>query len=201
MKVNEKNENWEDFFRVKYNGEPVMPGKVLVAEPFLQDKYFGRSVVYLANHDSAGSVGFVLNKRLDVNVGAVIAELEGIDFPVYCGGPVGERYLYYLHCRKEIPDSEVVGNGIFYGGDFQTVVKMLREGDLNERDIRFFAGYSGWGRGQLENELESDSWLVGSLSREEIFDMDGRNLWRDTMRGFGNEQAVWANYPVNPGMN
>ena len=63
MKVNEKNENWEDLFRVKDNGEPVMPGKVLVAEPFLQDKYFGRSVVYLANHDSAGSVGFVLNKR------------------------------------------------------------------------------------------------------------------------------------------
>ena len=148
-------ENWEDLFRVRYNGLPPAGGRVLVAEPFLRDGGFGRSVVYLTDHNEEGSVGFVLNKPLRVSVESVVAGLEGVDFPVYYGGPVGRDSLYYIHRRADIPGAVMVGDGVFHGGDFDVVTRLAREGRLGEGDIRFFAGYSGWSAGQNKHPLMS----------------------------------------------
>ena len=193
-------ENWEDLFRVRYNGLPPAGGRVLVAEPFLRDGGFGRSVVYLTDHNEEGSVGFVLNKPLRVSVESVVAGLEGVDFPVYYGGPVGRDSLYYIHRRVDIPGAVMVGDGVFHGGDFDVVTRLAREGRLGEGDIRFFAGYSGWSAGQLEGELREDSWLVGEVSRDEVFG-GTEGLWERIMRRLGARPAIWSMFPEDPRMN
>ena len=195
------NEEWEKLFKARYNGRPAAAGRVLVAEPFLCDAGFGRSVVYLTDHDGRGSVGFVLNKPLNVEVGRLVAGLEGVRMPVYFGGPVGRDNLFYIHRRDDIPDSAPVGGGVYYGGDFVIVAKMAREGWLRDDEIRFFAGYSGWEAGQLDRELRGDSWLVGELPPGEIFAADCAAMWRRAMERLGTGPAIWAKFPEDPGMN
>lgn len=195
------NENWEKLFRARYNGVPAAPGRVLVAEPFLMDIGFSRSVVYLTDHNEEGSVGFVLNKPLNVRAGDVVAELKGVAFPVYYGGPVGRETLYYIHQRADIPGALAVRDGVYYGGDFGAVARMAREGELEEWDIRFFAGYSGWSGGQLEKELKENSWLVGELPLTELFGGGGAELWRRAMASLGAEPSIWAKFPEDPRMN
>ena len=110
---------FQDLFQIRHNDDRVEVGKVLIAEPFLEGKYFNRSVVYMVEHDSSGSVGFVLNKPLPYTTSELVKELEGVHFPVYIGGPVERNQLYYIHRRNDIPDSEEIAKGIYWGGDFR----------------------------------------------------------------------------------
>ena len=110
---------FQDLFQIRHNDDRVEVGKVLIAEPFLEGKYFNRSVVYMVEHDPSGSVGFVLNKPLPYTTSELVKELEGVYFPVYIGGPVERNQLYYIHRRNDIPDSEEIAKGIYWGGDFK----------------------------------------------------------------------------------
>ena len=94
----------------------------------------------------------------------------------------------------------MVGDGVFHGGDFDVVTRLAREGRLGEGDIRFFAGYSGWSAGQLEGELREDSWLVGEVSRDEVFG-GTEGLWERIMRRLGARPAIWSMFPEDPRMN
>ena len=87
---------FQDLFQIRHNDDRVEVGKVLIAEPFLEGKYFNRSVVYMVEHDPSGSVGFVLNKPLPYTTSELVKELEGVYFPVYIGGPVERNQLYYI---------------------------------------------------------------------------------------------------------
>ena len=192
---------FEDLFNIRYNGEDVAVGKVLIAEPFLQEVYFGRSVVYLVEHDDEGSVGFVLNKRLPYDTSKLVSELEDIHFPVYLGGPVEQDKLYYLHCRPDLMDALHVKDGIYWGGDFACLVERLKRGQISRDEIRFFAGYSGWGANQLQGELKEDSWIVSELESDTILRGEGEGLWRQALSRLGNRYRVWANFPEDPAMN
>ena len=131
---------FQDLFQIRHNDDRVEVGKVLIAEPFLEGKYFNRSVVYMVEHDPSGSVGFVLNKPLPYTTSELVKELEGVYFPVYIGGPVERNQLYYIHRRNDIPDSEEIATGIYWGGDFKALTEMLKAGKVLEGEIRFFAG-------------------------------------------------------------
>ena len=119
---------FQDLFQIRHNDDRVEVGKVLIAEPFLEGKYFNRSVVYMVEHDPSGSVGFVLNKPLPYTTSELVKELEGVYFPVYIGGPVERNQLYYIHRRNDIPDSEEIAKGIYWGGDFKALTEMLKAG-------------------------------------------------------------------------
>lgn len=194
-------EDWEKLFRVRYNGVPVAAGRVLMAEPFLRGDVFARSVVYLTEHDEEGSLGFVVNKPLSMKAEDAVFGLDGVRFPVYLGGPVGQDSVYFIHRRSGIPGALPVKDGVYYGGNFEVVSRLVREGGLKEDEIRFFAGYSGWTKGQLERELKNDSWLVGELSPDELFGGKSEGLWRSAMERLGVKPSIWAKYPENPNMN
>lgn len=194
-------EQFQDLFKIRYNGKKIGMGDILIAEPFLAGKYFSRAVVYIVEHDGKGTIGFVLNKPLPYSLSGLVREMEGIDFPVYLGGPVEQDKLYYLHTHPEVPDSLLIGGNVYWGGDFVRLAQMIREGDILPQEVRFFAGYSGWEPGQLQDELEDNSWMVSKILPAQVFASQEERLWENSMKALGGRYKIWANFPENPIMN
>ena len=192
---------FQDLFQIRHNNDRVEVGKVLIAEPFLEGKYFNRSVVYMVEHDDSGSVGFVLNKPLPYTASELVKELEGIYYPVYIGGPVERNQLYYIHRRNDVPDSVQIADGVYWGGDFKALTEMLQAGKIAQEEIRFFDGYSGWTEKQLESELKENSWMVGTILTNVLFSVPNEGLWEQAMSSLGGKHRLWANFPEDPILN
>lgn len=180
----------------------VTSGEILIADPFLKDPNFMRTVVFICEHQLTGSFGFVLNKRYEQNLGDLVTGLEGNTFPVYYGGPVQVDTVHFLHQRPELISGglEVI-DGIYWGGDFADVAELLKTDRLRETDIRFFIGYSGWSEGQLEEEMKTKSWITSNGTRKLIFPKDVGNTWKDALRQLGGEYEQMVNYPIDPQLN
>ena len=94
-----------------------------------------------------------------------------------------------------------IGNGIFWGGDFEAIQHLLKEGTLSKDDIRFFLGYSGWSEQQLENELSTTSWLIIENKFKNLFSVNHLNFWKNELLKFGGIYTLWANAPKDPSLN
>jgi putative transcriptional regulator len=178
-------------------------GDLLIAEPtIIGDSSFNRSIVLLADHNEEGSIGFILNKPLEYTINDLVPEIEA-PFKVYNGGPVEQDNLYFIHKVPElIPNSLEISLGIFWGGDFNCVAQLIAHKQINETDIRFFLGYSGWEVNQLENELKTNSWLVTeNIYKKDIIAKDYESFWKEKMVEFGEEYSIWSNAPENPNYN
>ena len=178
-------------------------GNLLIAEPsIIGDLSFNRAVILIADHNQLGSVGFILNKQLDYNLSDLIEGTES-DFPIYNGGPVEQDNLYFIHKSPDlIPDSIEISQGIFWGGDFSTVLGLINEGKITTDDIKFFLGYSGWEENQLDSELESNAWLVSENTyNNTIISKSSSEFWKEKMLELGGEYSIWSNAPENPSYN
>lgn len=178
-------------------------GNLLIAEPsIIGDVSFNRSIVLLADYTNEGSIGFILNKPLDYTIKDLIPEVDA-NFKVYNGGPVEQDNLYFIHKVPElIPDSIEISLGIYWGGDFNVVADLIANNRIEEKDIRFFLGYSGWDSKQLEEELRVNSWVVTeNVYQKDIIEKDYETFWREKMLEFGGEYSIWSNAPENPSYN
>ena len=178
-------------------------GNLLIAEPsIIGDLSFNRSIILLADHTNEGSIGFILNKPLDYTINDLIPEVEA-NFRIYNGGPVEQDNLYFIHKIPEIiPDSIEISLGIYWGGDFSTVADLIASKQIDENDIRFFLGYSGWNTTQLENELKSNSWLVTeNIYKKRIIEKNYETFWKEKMLELGGDYSIWSNAPENPSFN
>lgn len=190
-----------DFFKIS-NDKVAEGGRVLISEPFLADQYFRRSVVYLTEHNTSGSLGFVLNKGLDLNISDVLEDFPEVNFPLSLGGPVSTNTVHYLHMLgDEIPESVHVKKGIFWGGDFDAMKDLVRSGRATGENLRFFLGYSGWSENQLESELEMNAWLVGEISPRLVMKGGSTEFWTNTLADLDPKYRAWANFPEDPGLN
>lgn len=182
--------------------EEILNGTILIADPFLKDPNFKRSTVFICDHETAGTFGFVLNRKEDLLVGDLLTGLEGCDFPVYYGGPVQMDSMHFLHqCPKLISGGVEITDGIFWGGNFEEVVTLLQNGKLKQNQIRFFLGYSGWGEGQLETELKDKSWLTTNGNKKLVFHLNIDLIWQDAIKQIGGEYEQIINYPIDPTLN
>ena len=178
----------------------VKKGELLVAEPFMQDPNFSRQVVYVTDNQE-GHVGFVLNNLVqNLTIGDVVEELSPLSLPVYIGGPVEHNTLHFLHNAEDLEDTVKVENEIYWGGNFEQLKEWALIGKLEEFKFKFFLGYSGWGPDQLENEIESDSWIVSSPIVNIFNDYD-EDLWKLILTKLGGKYKEIANYPVDPRLN
>ncbi|CDF78864.1 conserved hypothetical protein (DUF179) [Formosa agariphila KMM 3901] len=178
-------------------------GNLLIAEPsIIGDVSFNRSIVLLADYTTDGSIGFILNKPLDYTIKDLIPELDA-HFKVYNGGPVEHDNLYFIHKVPElIPDSIEISLGIYWGGDFNVVADLIANKEIEEKDIRFFLGYSGWDSNQLDEELNVNSWVVTeNVYQKDIIEKDYESFWKEKMLEFGGEYSIWSNAPENPSYN
>lgn len=178
-------------------------GNLLIAEPtIIGDISFNRSIILLADHSAEGSIGFILNKPLDYTIKDLVPEVQA-NFKVYNGGPVEQDNLYFIHKIPHlIPNSIEISLGIYWGGDFNNVAELIAKETINENDIKFFLGYSGWGANQLEDELKSNSWLVTeNIYNNSIIEKSYETFWKEKMLEFGDEYSIWSNAPENPNYN
>jgi putative transcriptional regulator len=191
-----------DLFAILPEDKIPEKGKVLISEPFLPDTFFNRSIVYLTDHTPQGSVGFILNKKLDINISSAISGFEGWDENLNMGGPVAPDTLHYLHILGDrIPKSILVDGNIYWGGDIDTIRKLISEGNINHSQIRFFLGYSGWSAGQLERELKEDSWIIARIKPDIVMNNRGEDTWKRVLKSFKNKYRIWADFPNSPDMN
>tara|TARA_R100001369_G_scaffold20091_1_gene36732 strand:- start:230524 stop:231153 length:630 start_codon:yes stop_codon:yes gene_type:complete len=178
-------------------------GLLLVAEPtIIGDTSFNRSVVLLAEHSESGSIGFILNKVLDFTLNDLIPELKK-GFKIYNGGPVEQDNLYFIHKIPDlIPESIEIANGIYWGGNFEAVKELILNNLISEKEIRFFLGYSGWDAEQLNEELNSNSWIITAhQDSKDIIERPYRSFWKDKMIELGGNYMLWSNAPENPTYN
>src|SRR6185295_243147 len=146
------------------------PGILLIADPFLKDPNFLRTVVFLCEHKEEGSFGFVLNRQYQNTLDELIPELESHKIPVYYGGPVQQDTIHFLHqYPEEITGGIEVLKGVYWGGDFEKLVEMMKNKTIDANKIRFYIGYSGWSTGQLDYEMKEKSWLTVKATRQLIF--------------------------------
>jgi putative transcriptional regulator len=190
-----------DFFKIE-NTKVARQGRILVSEPFLNDTYFRRSVVLLTEHSQEGSVGFVLNKPVELTISDVLKDFPEFDASISIGGPVNTNTIHYIHTLGNlIPNSVKVLKNLYWGGDFETVKALIMQGKIMRNDIRFFLGYAGWSPKQLDNELSANSWLITELDAETIMKSNDIKLWEETLHKLGDKYRTWVNFPENPGMN
>lgn len=183
--------------------EKLQKGNLLIAEPsILGDVSFNRSVILLADHNTNGSVGFILNKPLTYTLNDLIPDLE-VNFTIYNGGPVEQDNLYFIHNIPElIPESIEISNGVYWGGDYETTKSLLNSGAIKKDNIRFFLGYSGWDMNQLEEEMQANSWIVANnIYEKNIFKKTVSSFWKDHLEELGGEYLLWINAPENPMLN
>ncbi len=191
-----------DFFVSKQDQKPEK-GDLLISEPFLPDPNFKRTVIFICAHDENGTFGLVLNKKTHLKLKDIVDEVESIDTEIFVGGPVQQDTLHFLHRDKNVSFcSQEVASGIYWGGDYEEIIHRFSDGLTTSEDIKFFVGYSGWSEGQLEREIEENSWIIfkGTLP-EMIFEWDNQELWKACLQTIGGKYRLMSNYPKDPKMN
>ncbi len=176
-------------------------GQLLIAGATLPDPNFARTVVLICQHSEEGALGLVLNRRGELVVGDVapeLAELVGEDAVIDSGGPVQPDALLVL---GEFDDASYAGlpviGSVGLMGDGRELCDLV---DVTRR-ARAFAGYAGWGPGQLDAELERDDWFVAPAGIDDIFDPDADELWRRVLERKGGHFALVARMPIDPSVN
>jgi putative transcriptional regulator len=180
--------------------EGTMRGKLLIASPALVDPNFARSVVLITEHNDEGALGVVLNRPSETAVEQVAPELAELvaEEPVFIGGPVQPQALVVL---AEFNDPEAAAWIVV--ADVGFVSAETDHDDLEQaiRRGRVYAGYSGWGAGQLESEIAEDAWIVEPPLPAELFPDDPLALWQDVLARKGGQFALIARMPEDPSLN
>jgi putative transcriptional regulator len=180
----------------------VSKGKFLLSDPFLEDEAFSRSLLLMIEHNEEGSFGLIVNKKMPYKVDEVLNGFLKIDNNLYFGGPVDTDRLFFIHKTAELKDAEPIAEGLYWNGDINELKDMLEIEYIKPEEIRFFLGYSGWGAGQLDEEMEENSWIVSNLDTQLLFeDNDDLVLWQKAMIQLGEPYAEMINFPVNPKYN
>lgn len=187
----------------KLNALPLEKGRLLIAEPFMQDPHFKRSIVFICEHNSDGTVGLVINKTVGLQINEVLDDFPPFDAEVFLGGPVQAQRLFFIHKKGDlIPKSILVQGDIYWSGEFSILKELIQKGLITPNDIRFFLGYSGWEPEQIIGELKEESWLISPSSSELLFgETDPDDLWAAVLKEKGDQFAMMANFPEDPSFN
>ena len=178
------------------------PGILLIADPFLKDPNFLRTVVLLCDYKAEGSFGFVLNKKMEQTLDELLLNFEGFTLPVFYGGPVQTDTIHFVHQYPDmIPDATEISNGIYWGGNFETVSALIKNKSLDQNKIKFFIGYSGWGDGQLSEEIKEKSWLTVDATKNLVFNTKDTEVWKSSLVHLGGDYEMMVNFPIDPQLN
>jgi putative transcriptional regulator len=177
-----------------------LKGQLLVAAPGLVDPNFRRTVVLVTEHDDEGALGVILNRPAEATVAEAVPPLAGLvdsEAPVFVGGPVDQTSVIVL-ARFDDP-------GFAAATIFDDVGFVSGSADLDElsdavRQARVFAGYAGWGSGQLDAELEAEDWITEPAVADDVFGPSDE-LWSEVLRRKGGAYALLATMPPDPSLN
>lgn len=180
-------------------------GSLLVAEPFLSDEYFNHAVITLIDYaPGANTMGIVMNRTSGYTLGQMVEGFDdGIDIPVFIGGPMSRNRMFYIHRLGELFSGSVeILPGLWIGGNYEQVLQYIRDGYPTDDLIRFFIGYSGWDKGQLEEEIRQHVWAVANhLAPEQMLTGSDDSYWHKVVRKMGAKYRGWQMHPMFPAAN
>jgi putative transcriptional regulator len=181
--------------------EESLVGQLLLASPTLRDPNFERSVVLIGVHSDQGAMGVVLNRPSEVTVGEAAPQLEQtVDESerVFVGGPVQPGSIVFL---AEFLDPEPAGVLVLGRIGFPAPDAELDELSRVTGRVRVFAGFAGWGEGQLESEIAGGDWIAHAALPEDVFSELPEQLWSDVLTRMGGSYALLARMPTDPSVN
>ena len=187
--------------RIVPDESPSLKGQLLVASPALVDPNFRRTVVLVTEHTAEGAMGVVLNRPSPIGVADAVPHLGCLAAEgerVYVGGPVQPEAVVAL---AELDDPSLAAAVAFANVGYlpadcdpDVLVDAVRR-------VRVFAGYAGWGAGQLDGELEEPAWILEEAQVEDVFVADADGLWSAVLRRKGGPYALLATMPPDPTLN
>lgn len=178
-------------------------GNILVSSPTLLDRNFSRTVVLLCAHDQEGTMGLVLNRPSRYSLSDVLVGVpRTASEKVFWGGPVEQdRFLLLQRSSEESPLGSIT-EGIQFGNEEEFMRDLMHDSSGTIQQYRVFAGYAGWGEGQLQSEMDQCSWLIApATARDLIFDTSPEAMWSAAIRSLGPEYAHLASMPMDPRVN
>ncbi len=199
--------NWDqDIFHLNDTQPEPQRGSLLVAKPTVGDFFFKRSLVLIVDADEGdGAMGVVVNHYTGYNLRDIMPEIESVEeIPLFLGGPVGTQMMFYMHTLgpEVIPEAIDVGDGVYFGGDFEAIKRYVELGSPIEGCIKFIVGYSGWEKDQLGSEIARHDWAVLNNCGHQLLMGDGDDdQWRRAVSRFGDRYHLWLNLPSDPTNN
>lgn len=179
-----------------------MLGKLLIAHPLLNDGFFNRSVVFISQYEQESVVGFVLNFKTQFKLRDVRPQVQNGNLPIFEGGPVAKNQLFFLHTLGEkIPNSFHVQDNLYFGGDFTELLYQIDHENISENDVRFFVGYSGWDKDQLEDEIAKGSWFVADADPTTILTTATSSFWANELERQKKTYRIFGDIGSDPSMN
>ncbi len=176
-------------------------GRLLISEPFMSDPNFQRSVILITEYNNEGIMGFILNHPLPFKIEDVLEDFPKFAALLYEGGPVSGDQLFFIHNQgNKIEDSIEITDDVYWSGDISQLKGMIHNKEISPSDVKFFLGYSGWDKAQLDRELKSNSWFVQEANPSIVFDND-LDLWKKVVENSSKEISIMAKFPLDPKLN
>lgn len=191
---------------IEKNLNSLKRGTILLSSPLLQDPNFKRTAILLLDQDSSGGhIGLVLNRPLELSL-RDLCNIPGYDanLGIHSGGPVDLQRVFWLHTLGDLPGAVEILPGLFVCGDYDAMVNLLAGGDTTlDQKIKFYLGYSGWGKDQLSEEVEAGAWGVLPMLVDSslVMELEGEELWHQLCLLLGPEYRHWRMIPSDPNLN
>ncbi|HUH73845.1 MAG TPA: YqgE/AlgH family protein [Chitinophagales bacterium] len=180
--------------------QKIVAGNLLVADPFMDDPNFKKAVILITENDETGTLGLVLNKPSIFKLREVLTDFPKFDAKVYIGGPIGLDSVNFIHSYPDlIPKSIHIIDHLYWNGDYDALKQGIIDEKILPHNIKFFLGYSGWGIGQLEDEMKENTWVVAPKYLN-VF-KGAQYMWKDVLEKMGGKFKILANYPEDPTHN
>ena len=164
---------------------------LLISVPHMNDDIFGRSVIYICEHNLEGAMGLIINKEInkkDISLSNQENDKELIKVlnknNLFIGGPVLTDRILFLHTIKKIDDSISINKEVSVSSDIDTLKSMV---NTNNQQYKLFLGHSGWSKGQLEREIENGDWLIQKSINSLIFEKKIDHIWGEATKSLGIE--------------
>lgn len=178
----------------------IEKGDLLIAEPFMKDPSFKRTVTLICEHNHEGSLGLILNRPSIFKVTEMIPSFPAFQSFVNYGGPVGLDRLNFIHSYGDkIEGSFPIVDNLYWNGNFEQLKSLIKAKQILPHNIKFFAGYAGWEAGQLQEEMTDNSWII-SKNYKEIFKMS-EYMWQEVLQKMGGKNKLISTFPEDPILN
>ena len=160
----------------------LLKNNIIISMPHMNDPFFSKSVVLICDHNSHGSMGIILNKKLDQKKSNLEFGVETLskERVIFFGGPVMVNFILLLHDEKKLEDTSYkIAENLFLSNNGFTNSK------IRISNKKFISGYAGWSKGQLENEIKNGDWIVQKARDDLIFETDCEKIWNNAMKSLG----------------
>ncbi len=182
------------FFRMK--------GKLLISSPgLLTDMIFYKSIILIVDQTDEGITGFILNRPSDLFMYKEIDTSKKIKIGLNYGGPVSSDHYFLLRSKKEYFEILNIYDNVYWGNNIEFLFNLIEENKVGINDFILFQGYSGWGRDQLDDEIENNSWIVNDKKEDDVFKFKEKNSWNNLIKNLGDKYVLWSNSPDDITLN